>query len=255
MKKISILLFLISSQFFAQQKVSGVVNVQPNMTANFTLNNATSKVTLVLTGPADRWFGLGIGVVSGFGMGAGDVLIYDGAFSDRRFVGTLSPSTDSSQDWTLVSNTTSGTVRTLTLNRNLTNTDSAGADFQMPYATTNSFSIVGVRSSSQGFGVGGHGSSNSAGYATVNFTVLGKEDFSLNATSVYPNPSNGNFTVKTKTGLDKINIYSQVGTFVKTIEVNKLNATEVKLQDLSTGIYLIELQNATDKSWKKIIVN
>ena len=255
MKKIATLLLLSSLSVFAQQKTSGTVTMQANMTANFTLDNATSKVTLVLTGPSDRWFGFGIGVSSGFGMGAGDVLVYSTSFTDRKFVGTQSPLVDVSQDWIVESNIINGAIRTLTLTRNLTNSDTTGSDFQMPYATTNSFSIVGVRAGSATTTVGSHGGAASAGYATATFSPLGVEDFSLNATQVFPNPSNGSFTVKTKTGLDKINVYSNTGTFVKTIYVNNADATEVDLKDLSTGVYLLELLNSNDKSWKKIIVD
>jgi Secretion system C-terminal sorting domain len=256
MKKITLLLLFAIASVFAQQKSTGTINLHANMSANFTLNNTTSKVTLVLTGPSDRWFGLGIGVAAGFGMGAGDVLVYTTSLSDRNFAGQGSPNVDGFQDWTTVSNTVSGLIRTLTLTRNLTNTDAMmGADYQMPYATTTSFSIVGVRASNGSTSLGGHGGNASASYATATFSLLGTQDFSLNATEVFPNPSNGSFTVKTKSGLDKINVYSQVGAFVKTINVNSLNATEVNLKDLSSGVYLIELKNANDNSWKKIIVN
>ena len=255
MKKITILLLLVSATFFGQSKSTGTVTMHANMTANLTLNNTNSLVTLVLTGPSDRWFGFGIGVNPGFSMGAGDVLVYTTALTDRNFIGQGTPATDVSQDWTIVSNTVSGVIRTLNLTRNLSNADTAGSDYQMPYASTSSFNIVGVRAGSATTTVGSHGGVASAGYQTVTFTTLGVEDFSLNATQVYPNPSNGDFTVKTKTGLDTINVYSQVGTFVKTIQVNNVDAAEVNLSGLSTGVYLLELLNATDKSWKKIIIN
>ena len=244
---------------FAQSKGSGVITLQTNMTANLTLNNTTSKVTLVLTGPSDRWFGFGIGVSSGFGMSAGDVLVYTTATTpalmDRNYIGTGNPAVDLSQDWTIVSDDAPATVRTLTLTRNLTTTDTAGQDFQMPYETTNSFSVVGVRAGSATFGVGSHGGAASAGYANAVFTTLGVEDFSLNASTVYPNPSNGSFSVQTKTNLNTIDIYSQSGQFVKTINVSdKSNKVDVQVKDLSTGIYLIELKNDSEKSWKKVIV-
>ena len=87
-------------------------------------------------------------------------------------------------------------------------------------------------------------------------TVLGVEDFSLRATQIYPNPSNGEFLVKAKTSLQKINIYSQTGAFVKSVEVkNETDNPEVNVKGLQTGIYLLELVNETEKSWKKVIVN
>ena len=82
------------------------------------------------------------------------------------------------------------------------------------------------------------------------------EDFSLRATQIYPNPSNSEFLVKAKTTLQKINIYSQTSAFIKSVEVNNETDTpEVNVKGLQTGIYLLELVNATEKSWKKIIVN
>jgi hypothetical protein len=267
MKKITFLcISLIGLTVYSQSKSTGTVALSNSIpiTANFTLNNNTSLVTLVLTGPPNRWFGLGFGtqVISGFGMsgtqngGQADLLVFTTDttpnLTDRNFAGTGNPPQDV-QDWTTISNTDSGGIRTLILTRTLTTTDSN--DFQMPYSTTNSINIGGVRAGSNTFSVGPHGGSASAGYATLQFTTLGVEDFSLNASQVYPNPSNGNFNVKTKTTLNKINVYSQVGALVKTIEVNDASdAVEVNVSGLQTGVYLLELVNATEKSWKKVIV-
>lgn len=267
MKKTTFLLTaLVAMSGFSQQKTTGVMTLSNNvpMTANFTLDNATSLVTLVLTGPSDRWFGLGLGpsVVDGFGMSDGDALVFTTNttpnLTDRNFQGTGQPPQDAAQSWTTVTNTVAGTVRTLVLTRALTNTDggdNAGQDLQLPYATTNSIIIGGVRAGSASMGVSGHGGGSSGGFATGTFTTLGVEDFSLNASTVFPNPSNGRFTVKTKTSLDKINVYTQTGTFVKEVTVNNgATEAEVNVEGLSTGIYLIELQNATEKSWKKVMV-
>ncbi|MEG4938403.1 T9SS type A sorting domain-containing protein, partial [Microcoleus sp. F8-C3] len=238
---------------FAQSKSTGVMALNNGIpiTANFTLNSNTSTVTLVLTGPSDRWFGLGIGVADGFNMQNGDALVYTTALSHRNFIGFTAPAVDATESWTTVSNTVVGTVRTLTLTRSLTNTDPN--DFQMPYATTNSISIGGARALSQTTNLGSHGN---GGFATATFTTLDVEDFSLNASAVYPNPSTGNFSVKSKTTLDRINIYSQTGAFMKTVEGDLgANQLEINAEELPKGVYLIELQNASDKSWKKIIIN
>ena len=259
MKKITILLFaLFSFKGISQSKSTGAISLNNGVpiTANFTLNNTTSQVTLILTGPSDRWFGLGIGIAQGFGMASGDVLVYantsPNALTDRNFSGTGTPPQDT-QDWTTVSDIISGTSRTLTLTRALTNSDPN--DFQFPYATTNSISIGGVRASSANMTVGAHGASASAGYATGTFTTLGAEDFSLNSSVIFPNPSNGEFSISSKTILNKVNIYSQTGALVKTIEVtDNSNEVEVKVNGLTSGIYFIELLNDSEKSWKKIIV-
>ena len=259
MKKITLLLTTIMSfAAFAQSKTTGTLSLSNSIpiTANFTLNNDTSQVILVLTGPSDRWFGLGIGVQSGFGMGAGDVVVFTTTttpnLTDRNFQGTGNPPQDI-QDWTTVSNTVSSGVRTLTLVRALTNIDPN--DFQMPYATTNSINFGGVRASSASMSVGSHGGSASAGYVTnATFTTLGVEDFSLNAAQVFPNPSNGNFVISSKVNLQDVAVYSQTGALISTIKANDSTTNEINLSGLAKGVYLLELKNETDKSWKKIII-
>jgi hypothetical protein len=222
------------------------------MTASLTLNNSTSKVTLVLTGPSDRWFALGLGVVSGFNMTSGDVLVYTTALSDRNYVGTFAPATDASQDWTTVSNDVVLGVRTLTLERSLTNSDSN--DFQLPYDSTNSISLAWARSGSASTTLANHGGTN-RGYETGTFT-LSNDKFTLESASVFPNPSNGHFTLKTNVVLTNINLYSQTGAFVKEIKFNSdSNEIEIALDGLSSGVYLLELKNDSEKSWKQIIIN
>ena len=254
MKKITIvLLCLLSFAVFAQSKSTGNILLNSSYTANFTLNNTTSKVTLVFTGPSDRWFALGLGVASGFGMQDGDVLLYTTSLTDRNFIGYGVPATDASEDWVIISNPAPvGGVRTLTLERALTNSDPN--DLQLPYALTNSIDVAWARPGTATTTVQGH---SSRGFATGTFTpVLGVEDFSLNATAVYPNPSSGEFYIKTKTSLTKVNLYNQTGALVKTINVNDdSKEVEVNVSGIQSGVYFLELLNSSEKSWKKVIVN
>ncbi len=253
MKKITLLLFcLLFLSAFSQSKTTGVINLTSNMTANFTLDNATSKVTLVLKGPSDRWFAMGLGVADGFSMSDGDVVVYTTAVTDRNFVGFQSPATDASQDWVTVTNAVASGVRTLTLERALTNADPN--DFQMPYASTNSINLAWARPGSATTSMNGHGGNR--GFASGTFTSLSIEDFSLNASSIYPNPSYGEFFIKTKTNLSKVKLYNQTGALVKTIDV-KDDSREVKVDvnGIQSGVYFLELQNDSEKSWKKVIVN
>jgi hypothetical protein len=254
MKKITILLFcFLSFVVFSQSKTTGVINLSSNMTANFTLNNATSKVTLVLTGPSDRWFAMGLGVLEGFSMSDGDVVVYATSLSDRNYIGTIAPATDSSQDWVTVTDVVASGVRTLTLERALTNSDVN--DVQLPYASTNSIDLAWARSSTATTTLANHGGGN-RGFATGLFTTLGVEDFSLNATSVYPNPSSGEFYIKTKTNLSKVNLYNQTGALVKTIDVtDDSREVRVNTSGIQSGVYFLELKNDSEKSWKKVIVN
>jgi hypothetical protein len=254
-----LLLTLIGSLGFAQQKSTGVMTLSNNpipITANFTLDNTTSQVTLVLTGPSDRWFGLGIGVEEGFGMAAGDVVVFTTSttpnLTDRRFAGFSNPPVDAVENWTINSNSVSGTVRTLTLTRPLTTGDSN--DFQMPYASTNSISIAGARPSSATFSVGPHGGVNNVGYATATFQTLNTDDINLNTVQLFPNPSKNFFNVSARSPFTNVTIYSQTGQLVRTLTFENGSTEErIATDDLATGIYLLEVSGTSGKAWKKLI--
>mgnify|MGYP000374095237 CR=1 FL=1 len=86
--------------------------------------------------------------------------------------------------------------------------------------------------------------------------AFGFEEVIQDELTVYPNPSNGEFSIKTKTNLSMVNIYSQTGALVKVFEVtDDSSEVEVKISGLQSGIYFLELQNNSEKSWKKVIVN
>ena len=265
MKKTTLLLItMLSFAGFAQTKSTGEITLTNNVKATLELNNTTSTAKLTLVGPNDRWFALQFGSFNGppageteggDGMMNGTDLVYwnNTTLVDARQVGiSQTPSNDAVNNWTSTS-TVSGNVRTVIATRPFVGDAN---DYTFNYADA-TIDFAWARSGSQNdFTLpGGHGINR--GYAiNTTFTVLGVEDFSLNASAVYPNPSNGNFTVKSKTTLDKINIYTQTGAFVKTVEVGA-GATEVEVdaEGLSQGVYLVELQNASEKSWKKIIIN
>ncbi|MEO7975695.1 T9SS type A sorting domain-containing protein [Flavobacterium sp.] len=258
MKKITLLAILvISSASFAQQKSTGNVTLTTNMTVNLTLNNTTSKATLTLTGPSDRWFALQFGsFAEGDGMAAGEDLVYANATTivdaSHNGVGSA-PSTDAAQNWTVTSNTVASGIRTIIAERNLSTGDTN--DYTFNYANS-SIDFVWARRSSAGYGLNYHGATNRGYSVSVPLsTTLGVDDFSLKTSSIYPNPSNGNFTIETKTGLDQINVYSLIGTLVETIDLKDTsNTVEVSLKNLQSGVYLVQLKNEKDKSWKKIII-
>lgn len=250
-KKITIFLFCISLIGFSQSKSTGDITLSTNMTANFTLNNDINKVSVTLKGPSDRWFALGIGVTDGFGMGSGDVVVYNNQLSDRNFNGMSNPRTDSSQDWTLVSNNVSSGTRTLVIERALTNSDAN--DYQLPYATTTSIDLAWAHDPIADFAVSNHQSNR--GFASGTFTNLSTDDFSLNSTSVYPNPASDKISIKSKTNLLSVNIYTQTGALVKETLINgETNEVDINVSNLKSGVYMLEIRNGSDKSWKKILI-
>lgn len=255
--KITLLLLLGISMLSAQQKSTGVVTLSTNMSANLTLDSGTSIAKLSLTGPNDRWFALQFGSFTG-GMEAGSDLVYwnNVTLVDARHVGVGStPTTDATNNWTITSNlnnSPSAGLRTIVATRAF-NTGDVN-DFTFNFSDT-SIDFAWARMSSATYGLAYHGGANRDVTLDRTFT-LGTESFSLNDSQLYPNPSNGNFTVLAKTNLTKINVYTITGGFVKSIEVtdNAINA-EINVSGLETGVYLVELQNDLEKTWKKVIVN
>ncbi|WP_084626024.1 T9SS type A sorting domain-containing protein [Flavobacterium soli] len=260
MKRKLLLVFCMfaSALSFAQTKSTGEVNLSTNVKATLELNNTTTTAKLTLVGPNDRWFALQFGSFSnGQGMMLGTDMVYwnNTTLVDCVQQGEGQVPDEDTNNWTFVSNTNNSPstgLRTIVFTRPF-NTGDAN-DFVFNYNAT-TIDFAWARRSNAGYTINNHGANR--GYViNAPFTVLGVEDFSLNASAVYPNPSKGNFTVTSKTTLETISIYTQTGAFVKTITVGA-GATEVEVdaEGLAQGVYLLELQNASEKSWKKIIIN
>jgi len=258
MKKITMLMMsLCSVAVIAQQKTTGVINASNNLTASLTLDSATQLVVLTLTGPNDRWFALQFGSFEA-GMQTGtDVVYWNGTtLVDASQNGTgQAPSIDNSNDWIQISNTNnapSNGVRTLVYSRAFSTGDPS--DYTFDFANDN-IDLAWARMFSASFEMGFHGGANRGVLLNTPFTTLGVEDFSLNTTQVFPNPCQGAFKITAKTPLKKVAIYSQTGALVKSIDTaNLLSQKDVNVDGLQVGVYLIELQNETEKSWKKLIV-
>ena len=257
MKKITFLTLLITGfTCFSQQKSTGNVTLSINMTVNLTLDNTLQKATLVFTGPSDRWFALQFGTFSvGSGMSTGQDLVYTNntTLIDGNMNGIgNTPNNDAIQNWTISSNTVSSGIRTITAQRNLSTGDSN--DYTFNYANS-TIDFAWARNNSTGYTLNNHGLNRGYSVSTPISSNLGVEAFSLKTALIYPNPSNGNFSIETKSGLDKINVYSHIGSLVKTIEISdQSKKVDVNLKSLQKGIYLIELQNGKENSWKKIII-
>ena len=82
--------------------------------------------------------------------------------------------------------------------------------------------------------------------------VLSLENKDLIQFSLYPNPSNDEFTIQLNgnIGLEKVSIYNQLGQLVK---VSSTDTTGI--QDLSSGIYFVEISTDQGKSIQKLIID
>jgi hypothetical protein len=222
---------------------------------NVRIDTTPTQVTLTLKGESTRWLALGFGANATTMASCTDMFIWNDTTYRDYTTNTLvngghnMPTADADQSWTIVSDTVASGIRTVVATRPLV---SAG-----DYTFINDFSalqILFAQGDTQTLAY--HGTTNVHGTnAITRFFHLNRDEFSLNATNIYPNPSSGMLTVKTKTGLDKITIYSQTGNLVKTIPVEgQKEDNEVNVSGLATGIYIFELQNGTEKAWKKVVV-
>lgn len=211
------------------------------------IDTDATTVSLTLTGPSTAWLGVGFG--GSFMSSVTDMFIWNST-SNRDYTpsgGYSVPSSAETQNWTISSDNVVGSVRTVVATRALA---TAG-----DYAFNNDASSIPIIFAEGSTTALGYHDSNPRGAQTLSRSALGVVDFTLNASEIYPNPSKGEFVVKTKTNLEKINIYTQTGALVRTIVVkNGDESVKVNSNGVQAGVYLIELVNEKEKSWKKIII-
>jgi len=239
--------FMLSGVLSYAQFTTGTVALSGS-SRTIKIETDATKVTLTLTGSNTAWLGVGFG---GSSMSTVTDMFIWNSTSNRDYTPSGSqsqPSPDGSQDWTIISDNVTGTIRTIVASRALV---SAG-DYTF---TNNSTTIPIIFAEGSTTTLGYHGSNPHDAQDLSRSSSLGVGDISLNTTEIYPNPTKGEFVVKTKTNLEKINIYSQIGAFVKSIDVsNANNSVEVNINGVQAGVYLVELINDKEKSWKKIII-
>lgn len=250
---ITFLILVMGVTGFSQQKTTSTVDLLTNLSVNLVLNNSNSTATMTIKGPSDRWFAITFGNFGGAMDSGNDLVYYNGStLVDASHSGQGStPIDDAVNNWTVTSNTILSGKRTIVATRNFVGEPS---DYTFNFSNT-SINLAGAHADSAISSSLQYHGSNRYNAGSVSFSSLGIDDFSLNATQIYPNPTTGDFFVKTKTFLEKINIYSQTGSFIKSIETKNSNENvEVSISGMQTGVYLIELVNENEKTWKKIIV-
>lgn len=82
--------------------------------------------------------------------------------------------------------------------------------------------------------------------------TLSNDSFIINEKhiKIYPNPSSTTFKIVSDTKIDKISFFDTLG---KEILIQTSNNSEINIENLSKGIYVIEIISENEKIYKKLI--
>ena len=74
--------------------------------------------------------------------------------------------------------------------------------------------------------------------------------------AIYPNPNQCEFFIEGETAIDEIDLLDVSGKFIESIVLeNEINPKKVKLNNVSSGIYILKLKFNSGVYYRKIIVN
>jgi hypothetical protein len=79
--------------------------------------------------------------------------------------------------------------------------------------------------------------------------TIGLDESKINATKIYPNPGNKEFSIESETMIKDLKVYDATGQLVISQRVNALSA-DVNASQLSNGMYFIHLEK--DSSIQKL---
>ena len=84
----------------------------------------------------------------------------------------------------------------------------------------------------------------------VTFSTESVEENEINNVSVFPNPNNGEFTVRCD-NMSRITVYNVIGSVVKDIETN---TDSFVIEGLNSGVYFVNIKNTDSNIIKKVVV-
>lgn len=85
-------------------------------------------------------------------------------------------------------------------------------------------------------------------------TVVGMTENTLQEVSLYPNPSDGNFTVRNITGNAVLNVYDVSGRIVSQQQLQQNTSQQITLSGIEAGVYLVTIENETGFYREEIVV-
>lgn len=249
--KIKILILI--STFFLNvngQTTSTGIKVLGNTGMTLKIDTNTTNVTLTLTGPSNSYLAIGFG---GTTMSTvTDMFIWNNT-SNRDYVpsgGYSSPIADVDQSWIIISDTVSGSIRTVIATRTLISSD------DYTFTNTQSVNIPIIFAKGTSSSLTQHLGNNSSRGALTLSTVLSNNDFQLErSTLIFPNPTNGYLKLTSNQNVDEVALYTTTGKLVKKIRIDSFeNELQLNLTNLEKGIYILTISAQDQKIWKKLII-
>ena len=257
MKKITLLfVLLITINPLSSQVIStGVLTFSTAVgrSVQFDIDTSTNIVTMTMILPEDSWFGIGLandGIEEGQNMGDenDDAIIgLNTGIQDRNMLADSGiPPLDTSNDWTLVSNTVSMGIRTIVGTRAVDTGDPE--DFIFP-TEAGPLPMLFAAQNSISFGY------HSDGIKGFEMKTLDLPKFENLPIDIYPNPASTTLNItlpsnEIQNNLD-ITFYNVLGkkVFQKTIIKSE---SKISVANWSNGVYIMKLSSSeTGKSITK----
>ena len=91
--------------------------------------------------------------------------------------------------------------------------------------------------------------------AELNLMTLSNDEFLSNSFAIYPNPSNGNITIRNSgVALQNVTITDLNGRTISSNEMNGVTSNVDLSLKLTTGMYLMKLTSIDASTTKKLII-
>ena len=126
-------------------------------------------------------------------------------------------------------------------------------------ASTSSIVVTSSLITTLNYTVTGTNSNGCAATATALVKInscngLGEIKGLATSLGIFPNPSNGEFTVSFDTDI-KLDLVNELGQLIKVLNLTGANDYKVNVSGLSSGVYFLVNKNGTEKIERKIVVN
>lgn len=249
-------LVLLVTSSFAQIKTTGLIDLDPKLKAEITINETTSLVSLTLIGPLDRWFSLGFNTELMLIHKDCVVLTAANELTDAYFSGGhVAPVADLENNWTIQSNSTDATTRTVIASRPISTNDINDYDFSMTPSTLN---LIWAYNYTNDFDFVYHGENNFGGAVATFSTLSVYESQNINGVFVYPNPVRNKLMVNLN-GITawncEIELINSIGQIVYTKkEVVSNEKIEVETSTFQEGLYYLKLNYNSVTLVKKVSI-